>query len=265
MKSFIILLITIVTLSSCSTVPGTGRKQLTLIPSGQMLSMSYQQYDDVIGKAKISTDMKTTAMVRRVGKRIARAVEDLLQEEGVEMKFDWEFNLIEDNKQANAWCMPGGKIAVYTGILPYTKDEAGLAVVMGHEVAHAVARHGNERMTQGLGVQLSAAILGYSLSEKDPATQKIFMGAFGAAAQYGLILPFGRSQESESDRIGLQLMARAGYDPHAAIGFWQRMSKSQNSSTPEFLSTHPSGDTRIQDINKHLPEALRYYSSPNHR
>jgi len=245
--------------TSCSTVPGTGRVQFTPIPSGQMLSMSISQYGEVIGKAKISKDKKTTAMVRRVGLRIARAVEDLLKEEDIEMKFEWEFNLIDDLKQANAWCMPGGKIAVYTGILPYTKDETGLAVVMGHEVAHALARHGNERMSRGLGVAFVGMGLGLFLNEKDPATRNIFMGAFGAAAQYGVILPFGRSQESEADRLGLQLMARAGYDPNAAIPFWQRMAQAGGNKPPEFLSTHPSNETRIEDIKTHLPEALIHY------
>ena len=229
------------------------------IPSSQMLSLSTSQYQEVIQKAKISNDQKTTAMVRRVGRRIARAVEDLLQEEGVEMHFEWEFNLIKDDKQANAWCMPGGKIAVYTGILKFTQDETGLAVVMGHEVAHALARHGNERMTQGIGIGILSAALAFGLSDSDPGTRSLFLGAVGAGAQYGIILPFGRSQESEADRLGLQLMARAGYNPEAAIPFWERMAGNSKGAPPEFLSTHPSHDTRIADIESFLPEALIYY------
>jgi predicted Zn-dependent protease len=259
MKKLFTLLILSLLLFSCSTVPGTGRTQMAFIPASQMLSLSTTQYQEVIKKAKISNDQKTTAMVRRVGLRIARAVEDLLQEEGVEMDFEWEFNLIKDDKQANAWCMPGGKIAVYTGILKFTQDETGLAVVMGHEVAHALARHGNERMTQGLGLSLISTLLAFGLSENDPGTRNLFLGAFGAGAQYGIILPFGRSQESEADRLGLQLMARAGYNPEAAIPFWQRMGANSKGAPPEFLSTHPSHDTRIADIESFLPEALVYY------
>ena len=263
-KSLSLLLIFAIT-SACSTVPGTGRSQLTLIPSGQMLSMSYSQYSETIKSSKLSKDKKTTEMVRNVGVRIARAVEDLIKEEGVEMKFDWEFNVIEDDKQANAWCMPGGKIAVYTGILKYTKDEAGLAVVMGHEVAHAVADHGNERMTAGIG--LAALSLGLTLgtSDLDPATRNIFLGAFGAGASVGVMLPFSRSHETEADKLGLLLMARAGYDPNAAIPFWKRMAQSGGEKPPEFLSTHPSNETRIRNIEEFLPEALMYYFPQRNR
>lgn len=251
--------------TACSTVPGTGRSQLTLIPSSQMLSMSYSQYSEVIKKAKLSKDKEKTAMVRNVGVRIARAVEDLLKEEGVEMKFDWEFNLIEDDKQANAWCMPGGKIAVYTGILKYTKDENGLAVVMGHEVAHAVANHGNERMTAGIGLTAITLALAIGSSDMAPGTRNAFLAAFGAGTSVGIMLPFSRSHETEADKLGLQLMARAGYDPNAAIPFWQRMAKSGGKKPPEFLSTHPSNETRIRNIEKFLPEALMYYFPPQHR
>ena len=263
-KSLSLLLIFAIT-SACSTVPGTGRSQLTLIPSGQMLSMSYSQYSETIKGSKLSKDKKTTEMVRNVGVRIARAVEDLIKEEGVEMKFDWEFNVIEDDKQVNAWCMPGGKIAVYTGILKYTKDEAGLAVVMGHEVAHAVADHGNERMTEGIG--LAALSLGLTLgtSDLDPATRNIFLGAFGAGASVGVMLPFSRSHETEADKLGLLLMARAGYDPNAAIPFWKRMAQSGGEKPPEFLSTHPSNETRIRNIEEFLPEALMYYFPQRNR
>ena len=246
-------------LTACSTVPGTGRSQLTMIPSGQMLSMSYSQYSDVIKKTNLSKDKQQTAMVRNVGLRIARAVEDLLKEEGVEMKFDWEFNLIKDDKQANAWCMPGGKIAVYTGILKYTQDETGLAVVMGHEVAHAVANHGNERMTAGIGLTALTLALAIGTSDFDPGTRNAFLAAFGAGTSVGIMLPFSRSHETEADKLGLQLMARAGYNPNAAIPFWQRMSKSGGQKPPEFLSTHPASETRIKNIEEFLPEALMYY------
>ena len=258
------LLLSLTYITACSTVPGTGRSQLTMIPSGQMLSMSFSQYEEVIKKSKLSKDKEKTAMVRSVGLRIARAVEDLLQEEGIEMEFDWEFNLIED-KQVNAWCMPGGKIAVYTGILKYTQDEEGLAVVMGHEVAHAVARHGNERMSAQLGVTAITLGLAVGMRDSDPTTRNIFLGAFGAGASVGLMLPFSRSHETEADRLGLQLMARAGYNPRAAIGFWQRMQKSGGSKAPEFLSTHPTHETRIRNIESFLPEAEMYYFPQNRR
>lgn len=252
-------LITLLIVSACSTVPGTGRSQLTMIPSSQMLSMSYSQYSETIKKSKLSKDQQKTAMVRNVGVRIARAVEDLLKEEGVKMQFDWEFNLIEDDKQANAWCMPGGKIAVYTGILKYTQDENGLAVVMGHEVAHAVANHGNERMTAGIGLTAITLALAFGTSDLDPGTRNAFLAAFGAGTSVGIMLPFSRSHETEADKLGLQLMARAGYDPNAAIPFWQRMAKSGGQKPPEFLSTHPSNETRIKNIEEFLPEALMYY------
>ena len=155
--------------------------------------------------------------------------------------------------------MPGGKIAVYTGILKYTKDETGLAVVMGHEVAHAVARHGNERMTQAIGLSLATLALAVSLNEQDSGTQNMFLAAFGAGAHVGVVLPFGRHQETEADKLGLQLMARAGYDPYASIGFWKRMSKAGGEKPPEFLSTHPSNETRIRNLEEFIPEASIYY------
>ena len=244
---------------SCTTVPGIGRTQFAPIPSGQMLNMSTKEYGKVLKSSKLSKDKKSTQMVKRVGKRIAKAVDDLLKEEGVEMKFDWEFNLIEDDKMANAWCMPGGKIAVYTGILKYTKDETGLAVVMGHEVAHAVAKHGNERMTQGIGLSLATVALAISLNDQDPTTRNLFLSAFGAGAQVGIMLPFSRYQETEADRLGLQLMARAGYDPIASIDFWKRMAKSGGPKPPEFLSTHPSHENRIEKLMEFIPEASIYY------
>jgi predicted Zn-dependent protease len=256
MKRILLLLILPSFIFSCTTVPGIGRSQFAPIPAGQMLSMSINQYAKVIKTAKISKDQKTTAMVRRVGQKIATAVEDLLREEGIKMDFEWEFNLIDD-KQANAWCMPGGKIAVYTGILKYTVDETGLAVVMGHEVAHAVARHGNERMTRALGISLVGMGLGFALNGNQHAG--IFLAAFGAGANFGIQMPFGRSQESEADRLGLLLMARAGYNPEKSVDFWSRMSAGSKNTTPEFLSTHPSHETRIADLEKYMPDALLYY------
>ena len=175
------------------------------------------------------------------------------------MQFEWEFILIEDEKTPNAWCMPGGKVAFYTGILPYTKDDTGVAVVMGHEVAHALAQHGNERMSQGLLVNLGGATLAKALETKPEMTRNLWLGAFGLGTQVGVLLPYSRKHESEADRIGLILMAKAGYDPNQAVAFWERMSQSGGQAPPEFLSTHPANATRIADLKKHLPEAMTHY------
>ncbi len=249
-------------LSSCSTVPITGRSQLDLIPDNEMLSMSFQQYDQFLKSNKESTNQKEIALVKKVGGGIADAVQRYFAEHNLTDQlqgYKWEFHLIE-SKEANAWCMPGGKVVVYSGILPITKTEAGLAVVLGHEIAHAVAKHGNERMSQALLTQLGGVALSEAIKNKPAVTQNIFMAAFGVGAQIGVLLPFSRVQESEADHLGLIFMAMAGYDPHEALSFWQRMSVAMKGKTPpEFLSDHPSNQTRIEDIKKELPEALKYY------
>lgn len=249
-------------ITACTTVPLTGRKQLTIIPAGQMMSMSFQQYDDFLKQNKLSTDKKATAMVKRVGSRIQKAVETYFAQKKMLSQlngYDWTVNLVESD-QVNAWAMPGGKMVVYTGLLKVTKNETGLAVVMGHEIAHAIARHGNERMSQGLLTQLGGMALMKALEEKPAETQQLWMGAFGLGAQLGVMLPFSRMHESEADHLGLIFMAMAGYDPNAAVSFWQRMAASKGGQAPpEFLSTHPSDQTRINDIKKALPEALKYY------
>jgi len=249
-------------LFACSTVPVTGRKSLNILPDSELLSMSLQQYNDVLKKSKLSNDPVKAQMVKRVGERIARATEQFFRENGMESEitnYKWEFNLIEEDKTVNAWCMPGGKVAVYTGILPLTQDDTGLAVVMGHEIAHAIAKHGNERMSHGLLAQLGAVGLSAALSSNPSATGQIFMAAYGLGANVGILLPYSRLQESEADRIGLVLMAKAGYDPRQAVPFWQRMNKSGGERPPEFLSTHPAPETRIQRIESEIPEAMRYY------
>lgn len=249
-------------LSSCTTVPLTGRKQLNIIPGSQMLSLSDQQYTDFIKSNKISADKKNTAMVNTVGRKIAAAVEQYMTQNGMADQlqgYKWEFNLVE-SKEINAWCMPGGKVVVYTGILPLTKDETGLAVVLGHEISHAVAQHGDERMSQGLIAQLGGMALQEALSSKPQETQALWMSAFGVGAQYGALLPFSRTQESEADHLGLIFMAMAGYDPQKALDFWTRMAQqSQGSAPPEFLSDHPSDQNRIDAIKNELPEAQKYY------
>ena len=249
-------------LFACATVPVTGRKSLNILPDSELVSMSLDQYNEVLKKSKLSNDPVKVQMVKRVGERIAKATENFLREEGMESEisnYKWEFNLIEDDKTVNAWCMPGGKVAVYTGILPVTEDDTGLAVVMGHEIAHAIAKHGNERMSQGLLAQLGAIGLAAALSTHPGPTSEIFMAAYGVGANVGLLLPYSRLQESEADHIGLILMAKAGYDPGQAIPFWQRMSKKGGERPPEFLSTHPAPESRINDIQAEIPEAMRYY------
>lgn len=249
----------ILILAACATVPLTGRKQLNLIPSGELLSMSYQQYDSVKTGSKLSTNQQQVNMIKQVGARISTAAETFLKESNIQMQFDWEFILIDDDKTPNAWCMPGGKVAFYTGILPYTKNDAGVAVVMGHEVAHALAQHGNERMSQGLLVNLGGATLAKALETKPEMTRNLWLGAFGLGAQVGVLLPYSRKHESEADRIGLIIMAKAGYDPNEAVAFWERMSQAGGQAPPEFLSTHPANTTRINDLKIHLPEAMRHY------
>jgi len=246
----------------CSTVPLTGRKQLSLIPASQMLSMSFSQYGEFLKENKVSTDKANTAIVKKVGGRIQTAVEQYMMQNNMADRlqgYAWEFNLV-DNKEVNAWCMPGGKVVVYSGLLPVTRDEAGLAVVLGHEIAHAIAEHGGERMSQEMLAQFGGVALSELLKEKPAETQQLWMTAFGVGTQLGVLLPFSRTHESEADHLGLIFMAMAGYNPEAAVSFWQRMSaSSQGGAPPEFLSTHPSDETRITQIKEVMPEALKYY------
>lgn len=247
---------------SCSTVPVTGRSQLNMIPASTMLSMSYQQYGDFMKANQVSRDAAKVQMVQGIGKRIQRAVETYFQQKGWSDQlsgYKWEFNLIE-SPEVNAWCMPGGKVVVYTGILPITQSEEGLAVVMGHEIAHAIAEHGSERMSQGLVTQLGGVALNEALANKPDQTRALWMTAFGVGAQVGVLLPYSRLHESEADKLGLIFMAMAGYNPNEAVAFWQRMSaKKGGASPPEFLSTHPSDETRINDLKAAMPEAMQYY------
>ncbi len=259
--SIVILLFSFV-LIECSSVPITGRKQFNLIPESTMLSMSFDQYSQFLNQSKVVNGTAQAQMVKSVGFKIQQAVERYFAQHNLsgELKnYKWDFNLIE-SPDANAWAMPGGKVVVYTGILPITKDETGLAVVMGHEVAHAIAEHGSERMTQGLIAQLGGVALQVALQEKPQQTQQLWMAAYGAGAQVGVLLPFSRKQESEADELGLIFMAMAGYNPNAAVDFWQRMAAQSQGAPPEFLSTHPSSQTRINDIKKLLPNAMKYYN-----
>jgi predicted Zn-dependent protease len=249
-------------ISSCSTVVVTNRKQLKLIPTATMNATSFQQYKMFLDSSKVVNNTTQTALVKKVGLNIQKAVEKYFTDKGMSSKlqgYNWEFNLVED-KQVNAWCMPGGKVVVYTGILPITQDESGLAVVMGHEIAHAIADHGNERMSQELVVQMGGMALNEALKSKPEQTKALWMTTFGVGAQYGAILPYSRLHESEADQMGLIFMAMAGYDPEKAIEFWTRMSKmSGGQKPPEILSTHPSDETRIKKLKEQLPEAKKYY------
>ncbi|MGD2000481.1 MAG: M48 family metallopeptidase [Desulfobacterales bacterium] len=256
----VVLLVAVVW--GCAEVPITGRQSLHLVPESELLTLSLQQYNDVLQKSKLSSDKQKVAMVRRVGNRVAKAAESFLAESGHQdliKNFQWQFNLIEDDETANAWVMPGGKAAVYTGILPFTKDETGLAVVLGHEVGHALANHGNERMSQGLLANMGGMALSAAISSQPQMTQELAMAAFGAGASIGVLLPYSRLQESEADHIGLILMARAGYDPRQAVPFWQRMNKAPGSRPPELLSTHPAPETRIANLKALIPQAMAYY------
>ncbi|MDD5450861.1 MAG: M48 family metallopeptidase [Desulfovibrionales bacterium] len=238
-------------LCACATAPFTGRSQLILIGEGEDTALGLKSYREIISESNLSRDEKLVSRVRSVGLRIAGAAD--------RPEFEWEFNVIEDDKTANAFCLPGGKVAIYTGILPYTKDENGLATVISHEVAHAIARHGAERMTTTLIAQIGQEAMNIAISEKSAVAVQAANMAYGVGAQIGFILPFSRTHELEADRIGLILMARAGYDPGEAIAFWQRLSRVEKDRIPAFLSTHPADETRIRNIKEHLPEALRYY------
>jgi predicted Zn-dependent protease len=251
-----------VTLVACAKVPVTGRSQLNLIPDDQMVATSAQQYQSFLTENPPSADAKNTDMVKRAGVNIQKAVEAYMAEKGASAQlagYAWEFNLVE-SQEVNAWCMPGGKVVVYSGILPVTKDETGLAVVMGHEIAHAVAKHGAERMSQQLMAEYGSAGLAAALHKQPKETQGMWMAAFGAGAQYGVLLPFSRQQESEADHLGLIFMAMAGYDPNESVEFWGRMASMKGGEAPpEMTSTHPSDETRIKKLKELIPEAMKYY------
>lgn len=246
---------------ACASVAVTGRKQLSLVPNSEIIPMANQQYREVIAKGPLSSNQQQTQMVKQVGVKIQKAVEEYMASKGASSElagFEWEFNLIEDPKTVNAWCMPGGKVAFYTGIMPICKDEAGVAVVMGHEVAHAIANHGRERISQQILAQYGLSTLGAVMGQNPTAGQELLMQAVGAGTNLGM-LKFSREHESESDRIGLIFMTMAGYDPNQAPVFWERMSElSGGQAPPEFVSTHPSHSTRIKDLKGWIPEALSY-------
>ena len=245
----------LVVFTACQTVPYTGRRHMILVSQDQEKGLGAQTYQETLKKSKLSADEEKVEMIRRVGGRLGQAADN--------PDFDWEFNLIEDDKMVNAWCLPGGKVAFYTGILPMTRDEDGVAVVMGHEIAHALARHGAERMSQAMPAQFLGQALSILLANNPALVRNVFNQAYGLAAG-GVLSAYSRKQESESDRIGLIIMAKAGYDPRHALDFWGRMAKigkSPGSALEKFLSTHPNDEIRQKQIKDWLPEALKYYQS----
>lgn len=255
---FVLLLVVI----ACHKNAVTGKHAMTLIPESEMMAMSYTEYQKFLAEhPPLPASDDRVMMVRRCGEKIQKAVEKFHADKKATKDlegFKWEFNVVDENT-VNAWCMPGGKVVVYTGLLPVTQDEKSLAVVMGHEIAHAIARHGNQRMSQGLLVQFGGAVLSVALSQKPQITQQIFMQSFGIGSQLGM-LSYSRKHETEADKMGVIFAAMGGYDPEAAVAFWERMSKTgKGEKPPEILSTHPSDERRIKDLKAFMPEAKKYY------
>lgn len=243
-------------LTSCGSVPLTGRKQMLLVSDQEVYQAGLTQYKEYMGTAEISKDAKTTAMVKSVGKKLADATEKYLKANGFESEIQnlqWEFNLVKNN-EVNAFCLPGGKIVVYEGLFAVASNEAELAVVLGHEIGHAVAKHSNERMSQQILTQYGAAILQQALSQKSAAVQTVAVNVFGLGAQMGVMLPYSRKHEYEADYMGIVFMELAGYDSQSAVDFWSKMSAG-GSNTSDFLSTHPSDSKRIAQIKARMPEA----------
>lgn len=249
--------------AACSQNSITGRKQLSILPESELRSMAQTEYQQFLSQNKVvsTSASKDAEMVRRVGQRLVNAINSYYSSKGLTEElagYQWEYNLV-DSKEVNAWCMPGGKIVVYTGLLPVTQNEAALAVVMGHEITHALAHHGNERMSQQMVAQ-GIGVVGGVLTSGNAQVSNIFNNIYGPGAQVGVLLPNSRKQELESDRYGLIFTAMAGYNPQEAIPLWERMKKmSEGNRPPEFLSTHPAEDTRIDKLKQMMPEALKYY------
>lgn len=264
-KTIITAFILGTTFFACQKNAITGRRSIDLMPESEMIGMSLTEYDKFLAEHKKlpATDARTI-LVKSVGTKIQKAVEKFYADKGLSSQLDgfkWEFNVV-DEAAVNAWCMPGGKVVVYTGLLPITQDEPSLAIVMGHEIAHAIARHGNERMSQGMIAQFGGLALSTALSQKPALTQSLFNQAYGVTTQLGM-LKYSRSHESEADKMGLVFAAMSGYNPEVAITFWERMAKSSTGpKPPELLSTHPADETRIADIKAYMPEAKKYYK-PN--
>jgi len=261
MRKYLLLLLAVAIFAACSTVLITGRKQLLLVPDSEVLAMSLQSYKQFIDSVPASKDKANTDLVKKVGKNISTVVETYLKNNGMEAEisnFSWEFNLVKDTS-VNAFCMPGGKVVVFEGILPITQTEVGMAVVLGHEIAHAVAKHSSERMSQQMMVQYGASLTNSLLSNKSEATRSTLNTIYGIGTEYGVMLPYSRKHEYEADQLGLIFLAMAGYDPNEAITFWQRMAANSGGAPIEFMSTHPSDANRIAKLKELLPEAMKYY------
>lgn len=255
---FILLSVAVSAWKACNRVPITGRKQVNLVKDSEINSLSESEYKKFLSENKVIRSGRDAERIKLIGQKIADAVTLYYKKNNLESElsnFSWEFNLVDDNT-VNAWCMPGGKVVFYSGILPICEDDNGIAVVMGHEVAHAVAKHGNERMSQGLLAQFGGAALSVALTGQNQATQELFMTAYGVGANVGLLLPFSRKHESEADKLGLVFMTMAGFNPEKAPEFWTRMAGGKGGNAPpEFLSTHPSNETRIKDLTGYIPVA----------
>lgn len=258
LKFKIIVLFALVLAVSCAKNPFTGKSTMALVPNSQIFPMAFQQYNQFLSENKVITGTTDAKRIETIGMKIKTASERWLaanNQADYLKDYAWEYKLV-DSKEVNAWCMPGGKIVFYTGILPVCKDDAGIAAVMGHEVAHALANHGQQRMSAGLLQQLGAVGTQVAVGNKDPQTQALVMQAYGIGSQVGGMLPFSRAHESEADMIGLTLMAIAGYDPINAVKVWERMSaNSGGQAPPEILSTHPSNETRIKELTALIPQA----------
>lgn len=255
-KRYLAILVFIFLVFGCAINPFTGKKTMALVPNSQIFPMAFQEYDSFLSKNKVVTNTAEARRIKNIGQKIAAAAERWLNANGYMSylnDYRWEYNLVED-PQVNAWCMPGGKIVFYTGILPVARTDAGIAAVMGHEVAHALANHGQQRMSAAQ-YQAIGAVAGNLALGNDPKSQQIFNEAYGIGTSVGVMLPFSRKHESEADRIGLMLMALAGYEPMEAANLWKRMAANGGGSTPEFLSTHPSNSTRIENITEWAGQA----------
>jgi len=265
MKNIIIALFIITFLTGCILNKVTGRKQLSLVQESELQSMAVSQYSTFLSEHKVLNpgSSKEAAMVDRVGARISNAITKYYKNQGKEsvtQGYQWEFNTVESN-EINAWCMPGGKVMVYSGLLPVTQNETALAIVVGHEIAHAIAKHGSERMSQAMMQQLGGVALQVALSQKPQETQDLFLQSYSIGSTVGAMLPWSRQQETEADQYGLIYAAMAGYNPQEAIAFWQRMASAGGGKPPEFLSTHPSDETRMRKLKQFMPEAMKYYSA----
>jgi len=259
------IFVTLLYLYACAQVPLTGRNQLVAIPSSEINALGVDSYKQIVTQEGLSNNNEYISQIRRVGVRITAAVETFLKQYNLESRienYQWEYNVLA-SKQLNAFAMPGGKIAFYEGIMPVCQDDNGVAVVMSHEIAHAIARHGNERMSQALVVNMGGIALSEAISTQPQMTRDLAMAAFGVGAQVGVMLPYSRLHESEADELGLYFMAMAGYDPRKAPEFWTRMMGEGGERPPEFLSTHPNPETRIQDLNSHMEKAMQYYEAGN--